>query len=316
MSYFWRSTGGAAVLCLLQYFQLSAQDTARYRGMTVNLDEVIVNTKRIGFDVNSFIKRVEDDTTFYRAFKNLRIVGFDAVNDIRILDKNAGVQASLYNQTHQEVKGKCRTMDVTNEKITGDFYTRKGNYNYYTAELYANLFFTKGTVCTDESGEEPERSGGNLAKHKAQLKQLIFNPGKPVRGVPIVGQKVAIFNDEVMRFYDFSITAENYVDGTPCYVFTAKTKPGLSRIDRAEVVIDELITWFNKDNFEIVGRKYALSYKTMLFDFNVKMNVQMTRYNGLLIPALVTYNGTWDVPFKKRETAVFAARFQHFTAAQ
>jgi hypothetical protein len=207
-------------------------------------------------------------------------------------------------------------MEVANEKITGDFYTRKGNYNYYTAELYANLFFTKGTVCVDESGEEPERSGGSLAKHKAQLKQLIFNPGKPVRGVPIVGQKVAIFNDEVMRFYDFSITAENYVDGTPCYVFTAKTKPGLSRIDRAEVVIDELITWFNKDNFEIVGRKYALSYKTMLFDFNVKMNVQMTRYNGLLIPALVTYNGTWDVPFKKRETAVFAARFQHFTAAQ
>jgi hypothetical protein len=316
MSHLWKSIAGAVVLCLLTCLQLTAQDTARYKGMTVNLDEVIVAAKRIGFDVNSFIKRVEDDTTFYRAFKNLHVVGFDAVNDIQILNKKAGIQASLYNQTHQDVKGRCMTMQVANEKITGDFYNRRGDYNYYTAELYANLFFTKGTVCVDDTGESPDRAGGSLARHKAQLKQLIFNPGKPIRGVPIVGQKVAIFNNEVMRFYDFSISAENYVDGTPCYVFSAKAKPGLSRIDRADVVIDELITWFNKDNFEIVGRKYALSYKTMLFDFNVKMNVQMTKFNGLLIPSLVTYNGTWNVPFKKRETAIFVAKFVNFTAAQ
>ncbi|NLR61218.1 hypothetical protein HGH93_24160 [Chitinophaga polysaccharea] len=317
MSHIWKSIAGAVAGSLLLFTQLNAQDTARYKGMTVNLDEVIVEAKRIGFDVNSFIKRVEEDTTFYRAFKNLHIVGFDAINDIQILDKGGTqVKASLFNRTHQDMKGRCRTMQTTDEKITGDFYTRKGNYNYYTAELYANLFFTKGTVCVDETGESPERSSGSLARHKSQLKQLIFNPGKPVHGVPIVGQKVAIFNYEVMRFYDFSISAQNYVDGTPCYVFTAKAKPDLNRIDRADIVIDELITWFNKDNFEIVGRKYALSYKTMLFDFNVKMNVQMTKYNGLLIPSLVSYSGTWNVPFKKRETAVFAAKFMNFTAAQ
>jgi hypothetical protein len=284
--------------------------------MTVNLDEVIVEAKRVGFDVNSFIKRVEEDTTFYRAFKNLHIVGFNAINDIRILARDGGTQASLYNRTRQTVKGRCRTMQVTDEKVTGDFYTKKGNYNYYTAELYANLFFTKGTICVDANGETPESDKGSLARHKSQLKQLIFNPGKPIKGVPVVGHKVAIFDPEVQRFYNFSITSENYVDGTPCYVFTAKTKPELGRIDKADVVIDELITWFNKDNFEIVGRKYALSYKTMLFDFNVKMNVQMTKFNGLLIPALVTYNGTWDVPFKKRETAVFSAKFSQFTAAE
>ncbi|HWV67230.1 MAG TPA: hypothetical protein VN105_15345, partial [Chitinophaga sp.] len=119
MSQFWKCIAGVAALSLLQCLQLSAQDTARYKGMTVNLDEVIVAAKRIGFDVNSFIKRVEDDTTFYRAFKNLHIVGFDAVNDIQVLGKNAQVQASLYNQTHQEIKGKCRTMEVSNEKVTG-----------------------------------------------------------------------------------------------------------------------------------------------------------------------------------------------------
>ncbi|WP_212006363.1 hypothetical protein [Chitinophaga sp. HK235] len=316
MSHFWKSIAATVVAGCLQLSHLAAQDTARYKGMTVNLDEVIVEAKRIGFDVNSFIKRVEEDTTFYRAFKNLHIVGFNADNDIRILDKKGETQASLKSLTRQHINGRCRNMEVTSQQVTGDFFTRKGNYNYYTAELYGNLFFTNGTVCVDGNGETPENAGGSMARHKAQLKQLIFNPGKPVKGVPIVGGKVAIFDRDVMRFYNFSISAENYVDGTPCYVFTAKAKPDLSRIDRGDVVIDELITWFNKDNFEIVGRKYALSYKTMLFDFNVKMNVQMTKQFGLLIPALVTYNGTWNVPFKKRETAVFIAKFFDFKASE
>lgn len=293
-----------------------AQDTAIYKGMTVNLDEVVVQAKRIGFDVNSFIKRVEDDTTFYRAFKNLRLLGYVSDNDIRIYDKKHQVQASLKSRTHQTMQGYCRTMKVLEEHATGDFYTKKGDYNYYTAELYASLFFTKGTVCVDASGESPEASGGSMAKHKAQLKKLIFNPGKPVRGVPIVGAKVAIFDPEVMRLYNFSITSEDYLGSTPCYVFTAKARDDLNRLDRGEIVINELITYFNKDNFEIVGRKYSLSYKTMLFDFNVKMNVQMTKQQGLLIPSLVTYDGTWDVPFKKRETATFVAKFHSFDAAK
>jgi len=289
-----------------------AQDSAyNYKGMTVTLDEFTVQAKRIGFDVNSFIKRVEDDTTFYRAFKNLRLLGYVSDNDIRIFDKKGGVQAFLKSTIQQNMQGRCHTMTVLNEESGGDFYTPKGDYNYYTAELYANLFFTKGTVCADANGEVAETSGGTMAKHKSQLKKLIFNPGKPVKGVPIVGGKVAIFDPEVRRLYDFSIKSEDYL-GVSCYVFGAVAKKDLNVFDRGDVVTKELITYFNKDNFEIVGRRYALSYKTMLFDFNVKMNVQMTKHGELLIPALVTYDGTWDVAFKKRETSIFIAKFHDF----
>lgn len=300
---------GSLIAGLLHFHTAYAQDTAQYKGMTVNLDEVVVNAKRIGFDVNSFIKRVEEDTTFYRAFKNLRLLGFTAENDIRAFDKKGKVKASLKSETRQTMNGRCRSMQVINEKTTGDFYNSKGEYNYYTAELYASLFFTKGTVCVDANGESPDRGGGAMEKHKAQLKQLIFNPGKPVKGVPIVGPKVAIFDRDVMRFYDFAITAQEYL-GVSCYVFAATAKKDLSRINRADVVINELITYFNKDNFEIVGRKYSLSYKTWIFDFDVRMDVQMTKKDDLLFPALVTYDGTWNVPFKKRETAAFVARFK------
>ena len=309
MRIFRMAVAGSLIAGLLHFHNAYAQDTAQYKGMTVNLDEVVVNAKRIGFDVNSFIRRVEEDTTFYRAFKNLRLLGFTADNDIRLFDKKRQVKASLKSETRQTMNGRCRSMQVLNEKTTGDFYTSKGNYNYYTAELYGSLFFTKGTVCVDENGESSDRSGGTMERHKAQLKQLIFNPGKPIKGVPIVGPKVAIFDRDVMRFYDFSITATDYL-GVSCYVFSATAKKDLSRINRADVVINELITYFNKDNFEIVGRKYSLSYKTWVFDFDVKMDVQMTKKNDLMVPALVTYDGSWNVPFKKRETASFIAKFK------
>ncbi len=296
------------LFCLIPSIAALAQDTARYKGMTINLDEHVVKAKRIGFDVNGFIQRVEEDTTFYRAFKNLRLIGFTADNDIRITDKERGkTLASLKSRTRQVMKDGCRSMETLEEKTTGNFYDRKGGYNYYTAELYANLFFTKGTVCNDGNGSDK----GSLARHKSQLKQLIFNPGKPISGVPVVGSKVAIFDRSLMRFYDFSITSSGFA-GTDCYVFSAVMKKGLGKIDRAEIVYDELITYFNKETMEIVGRKYSLSYKTLIFDFNVRMNVEMTKLDDLLLPALITYDGTWDVPFKKRETAVFTARFFDF----
>lgn len=298
------------LLLLIPCMPSLAQDTAyKFQGMTITLDEVVVNAKRIGFDVNGFIQRVKEDTTFYHAFKNLRVVGFTADNDIRVTDKKGGKTiASLKSHTRQLVNGKCRSMEVIDEKTTGDFYTKKGDYNYYTAELYANLFFTKGTVCDGGDGNPAK---GSLARHKSQLKQLIFNPGKPISGVPVVGNKVAIFDRDLMKYYDFAITSQTN-NGTDCYVFSATMRKGLSSIDRAEVVIDELVTYFNKETWEIVGRKYSLSYKTMVFDFKVSMNVQMTKMGDLLLPALITYNGTWNVPFKKRETADFTARFSEF----
>lgn len=286
-----------------------AQDTARYKGMTVNLDEVVVKAKRFGFDVAGFIKRVEEDTTFYMAFKHLRQVSFTADNDIKIFSKKKEVKASLKSHTRQVVEGICRHMEVVDEKTTGDFYTAKKNYNYYTAELYANLFFTTGKIC--DNGQDTEKGRGSMEKHKGQLKQLIFNPGKPISGVPIVGQKVAIFTPDVMKLYNFSITSQSYI-GKDCYVFSAIPRDNLNRLDRSEIVINELVTYFDKETWEIVGRKYSLSYKTALFDFNVRMVVQMTKVNDLLVPALITYSGTWDVAFKKRETADFTAKFFDF----
>ncbi|GAA4304014.1 hypothetical protein [Compostibacter hankyongensis] len=289
-----------------------AQDSSgNYVARNIQLDEVVIQAAKVGFDVPGFIRLVEDDTTFYKAFKNLRILGYTADNDIRVFSKNEKkTKASLRSVTRQAVQDGCRTMQVLKEQTTGNFYGHGHTYNYYTAELYASLFFTSGKVCGENNivaGSQSRDEGGSLARHKEQLKELIFNPGKPIPGVPLVGKKVAIFDDKMAPYYQFSITSAEY-NGIPCYVFTARAKP----YNRSEVVINELVTYFSKQNFEIVARNYALSYKAFVFDFDVHMEVSMTHFKGYLVPAVIHYRGNWKVPFKKREPAAFDSRFYDF----
>src|SRR5690606_65786 len=183
------------------------KDTSIF-SLPVQLDEFVLEASRSGWDVSGFIQRIQNDTSFYKAFRTLHIVPYTAVNDIRIFDKKGKVQASFWSKTRQKISKGCRSMEVLEEKMTGDFYNRKGAYNYFTAELYAYLFFTPKPVCGEDNivaGRENDRGSGELEKRKWQLKQLIFNPGSRVAGVPFSGNKAAIFEPEVARMYDFRL---------------------------------------------------------------------------------------------------------------
>ena len=280
-------------------------------GKETTLSEVVI---RSDLDVARFLLRVKDDTTFYKAFKYLRILGFTSYNDIRILDKGGNVQASLFSKTRQNRQNGCRSMDILDEKITGDM-KKDDALNYYTAQLYAGLFFTNGKVCGENNivkGIERSIQGkSGIEKHKEQLKMLFFNPGKKIPGIPFIGDKLDIFDPAISRYYDFSIDLEE-LNGTNCYIFKIISKPGLSSSERDNIVFDNITTWFNAKTMEIVARNYDLSYNTLFYDFNVHMEVQMNKVNDLLVPQVLRYNGNWKVAFKKRERGQFTATLSDF----
>lgn len=114
-----------------------SQDTARFQ---IQMDEVTVGDIKAGWDVDAFIRRVRTDTTFFKAFKGLRVVSSNASNDIRILNKKGSPQATYTSRTRTTVSRGCRTMTTADEKTIGDFYKRDRTYRYFTAELYAYLF--------------------------------------------------------------------------------------------------------------------------------------------------------------------------------
>lgn len=127
---------------------LPAQQTDTVDGRSITLTEVIIRSKT---DVRGFMDRVKADTSFYKAFRNLRILQFTALNDIRMFDRKGQQKASLDSRTKQYVANGCRYTKTIAETVTGDFYDIKGRFNYYTAELYAGLLFAFDTVCGESN---------------------------------------------------------------------------------------------------------------------------------------------------------------------
>jgi hypothetical protein len=300
------------VFFLLLCSQLLAQDSTDINVTVgkniITLSDVVVNNK---LNVPGFIGRIKNDTSFYKAFRNLHVLGFTAINDIRILGKQGNSLATCLSKTKQIAEANCRRMEVLEEQVTGDFYDDERNYNYYTAQMYASLFFTKGKVCGESNvvagnGFNLEGKSG-IEKHKEQLKMLFFNPGKKIKGLPFMSGKTAIYDDEMADAYDMEIDMDDY-NKTSCYLLKQKVKPGMEN----KVVVDEMITWFDDKTFEVVARKYSLSYEAGLYDFKVQMEVQLTHVGKLLVPSMIRYNGNWKAVFKKRERGVFTATLFDF----
>jgi hypothetical protein len=273
----------------------------------INLSEVIL---RSDLDVPRFIQRVKDDTTFHKAFRNLHILKYSSLNEIRILNKKGAVKASLQSKIRQNRANNCRTMEIVEEETTGDFYDKNHHFNYYTAEIYASLFFTNGSICNEtnivKGIDYSVRSKKGVARHKEQLKMLFFNPGKRIPGIPFIGEKIDIFDPDRARYYDFTIDKEDY-NGESCYIFTIKAKENLGSSKDDKIVIDNMVTWFNAKTMEVMARNYAMSYNAGVYDFDVQMEVQLMRFGNLLVPKIIRYKGNWNVVFKKRERGVFTA---------
>ncbi len=306
-----------AVFFLFPSLGISAQeedslDAERISKM-VGLSEVMV---RSGLNVARFIEQVKNDTTFYKAFRNLHMIGYNAWNDIRIKDKKGKTKASMQSKIKQVRSNNCRSMQVLDENSSGDFYKDDSSYNYYTAELYAGLFFTKGSICNETNivkGIDFDPKGiGGLEKKKQQLKMLFFNPGKKIPGIPFIGDKIDIFDPDKAKYYDFLIDYGDY-EGQSCYIFSIKVKKDLAGGKKNKIVIDSMITWFDVRTMEVMARNYDMSYNAGVYDFDVHMEVQMTKFGNYLVPKILRYIGNWDVVLKKRERGFFTATLFDFT---
>jgi hypothetical protein len=299
-----------SLLALACFSIAKAQDIdTSIMGMHFTMDEIVVKAAKNGWDLDAFIRRMREDTTFYKAFLGLRVVTYTSDNDISFVDEKDKTIAHLENRTEQAMKDNCRTVIVNREKVSGDYYDKHQKPRYYTAELFQNLFFrARENECgATDNINATTVSKSRMDKHKEQLKQLVFNPGSKVEGIPFVGKKASVFEDKgVRQRYDFKLKFVQY-KGEECYFFQAIPKEEY----RDEVVYNQLDTWFRVSDYAIVARDYALSYRTMLYDFDVVMKVRLEKVGQRLLPSSIDYRGNWHVFTKKRERARFNILFDY-----
>lgn len=276
----------------------------------VFLQPVII---RNNLNYKTILAQIKADTSFYKSFKNLRILGYDAYNSITMKNRKERITATYQSKTTQERNGNCRKTRVLEQQTTGDFFDANNNYNYTTAKLYASLFFANGEQCGEDNivkhSQITTQNKEGLDKNREQLKMLFFTPGQKIPGIPFIGNKLDLYDDNAHKNYDYTLDYADY-NGVYAYKFSILPKQG--KENNNDVVVDEMTTWFSATNMQVLARTYSLSYSAGVYNFNVRMEVEMTKFKQLWVPKVLRYKGRWNVVFKGRENGEFTATLFNF----
>ncbi|MGY0039922.1 hypothetical protein [Pedobacter sp. NJ-S-72] len=153
--------------------------------------------------------------------------------------------------------------------------------------IFMNAY--KSDLVSDAPTSSPGGKGDTNSGYKDKLKTLIFNPGKPVKGIPFIGSKTEIFTANMRQYYDYNFQSGTYLDSIPVYRFKVSVKDDLSKWTKDGLMIKELVTIFDKRDFAILGRYVDMKYSNMLFDFDVQMNIEMGYFGEDKLPTKITY---------------------------
>ncbi len=277
----------------------------------VNMDAFVVSAGLEDFDKEDFIQQVVEDSTFYQAFLNLKYFPHRSTSNLLVFNRSEDQKGMMYREATQYLSvDEEMWVNVTLERSNGRIKKRNGEWRYLTAEMYDDVFFPteKQKVSNRIVSQEQELvSGSKIEKHKAQLKKMLFNPGTEIDNVPFIGDKLAIFSEEMVPYYDYAIFTADWQDSIPCIAFSQFVKEG----EENEVVIRDMTSYFHIDTREVIARTYRLADNTLFFSFDISIKVENTLKNGWLLPVKIEYDGFWNIPipFTKAEVIKFDLEF-------
>jgi hypothetical protein len=271
----------------------------------VRMSEFVVSAGLSDLDTEDLIKQVTQDSTFYQAFLNLKYYPHNMEGTVQAFYKDDTEWGAMERKAKRLVTDdRMMWVEILQESTNGKIRKRNGEWKFLTVEMYDDVFYPtqKERVSNEIQKMDQELvSGSKLEKHQAQLKRMLFNPGAPIDNVPFIGDKMAIFSDEMVPYYDYSIYAQNWQDTIPCIVFSCFTKTG----EEDETVIRNMTSYFHRDTKEVIAREYRLAHSTIFFDFDISIKVENTLIEGELVPVRIEYDGFWDIPFKRPEIIKF-----------
>ena len=282
----------------------------------VTLDPVVVQAQEEGFDVNSFVKAVMEDTTFYQAFLNMKTYPHAVRSGLVVRNKKEKEKATLSREGQlEQVSATHVELGLDKDVSTGKMKNRKGEFRYLTAEMYDEVFWPKGQYRADntiKSREQELVKGSKIDEYKSELKKFMFNPGQEIGSVPFIGNKMALFDDHMIKYYDYSIWSDKR-SGRGCWVFSAEARPD-HRPNRT--VIKSMDTWFDKNTWQVRARHYHIQHSTVLLDFDIRIKVENVSMKGEIIPVSIDYDGDFDIPFQKPEIVKFWLRFSDWNVPE
>jgi hypothetical protein len=288
----------------INYCSYAQQQQPRYNPDTIRtiVIDSVVNIRSHKLNVQDFIDAVLADTSFYQAFRNMKKYSFTAENYIYTYDKHNKINGKVYQKIRRTKIGNKNTIEYIAKRDSGSVYKKDGKYQLYTVNMFDYIFMNAYKSGYGSGSMIQGKPDSKDQSYKDKLKILIFAPGHRVDGLPFISNKTEIFSPDMRPLYDYQFARGTYLDSIPVYRFRVIQKGNTSNSD---VVIKELTTIFDTRTFQILGRYVNIQYHNMFIDLDVKMNMELNRFNGDLVPAKITYQGDWNIPFHKDEKASF-----------
>ena len=278
---------------------------------SVLLDSVTIFGVQDDFDVDEFIYYVKTDTTFYIGFKNLRYFSHKYKSELNLFNKKSEKIGVLkkWGTHHSDNKNAW----VVNDSIydEGKIFKRNGKYKFYTPDAFDEVFFPKDTI--EVSLNISRKKNKKQSQNMRDAKMIGFSIGtdntEQKKGG--VSKKLAIFDVNMRQYYDYTIGLTNYKE-RDCYTFTVEVKKDLNKKDLGQALIRKIVSYFDKENFNVIYREYKFFYKHFLVDLDIDVVINMEYVNGIHVPIDIYYKGFWDFPFFKPERASFELKLYDY----
>ena len=294
---------------------------------SVLLDSVTVTGVKEGFDIDEFIHYVKTDTTFYMAFKHMRFYSHNYKSELNIFNKKKKkvgelkrwgthfsdgkhawvVDDSIYDEGKiftKKVLRLLRKNTDTSSSVFAQINAVKDKYRYYTPEAFDEVFFPTDTIGV--SLKISDKKNENESQNMRDAKTVGFSVGDDGTEQKKGGMsvKLAVFDISMQKYYDYKIDTCTY-KGKSCYSFVVEVKKDLSDKQMEEALIRKIVSYFDKDNFNVIFREYKFVYNHWIVDLDMHIVVDMDYFNDKHIPTDIYYKGFWNVPFFKPERAEF-----------
>ena len=287
---------------------LQAQDTLM---PMILLDDVVISEKNNGFSVEDFVGYVKSDTTFYMGFKHLRYYSHKYKSELKIFDAKGKKIGTLKKDGTHYSNGKKSW--IVNDFISdeGKIFKRNGKYQYYTPEAFDEVFFPKDTIAVSLKLSDDKNKGESQNMRDAKTVGFSIGTDDVEQSKGGISKKLAIFDIDMQQYYDYTIGQTTYKN-RDCYSFTIKVKKDLSVKDAKKTLIRKIVSYFDKQNFNVIYREYKFVYSNLFIDLDMDITVNMDYVNGKHVPTDIFYKGFWDVILFKPERAEFKLQNTNF----
>ena len=88
-------------------------------------------------------------------------------------------------------------------------------------------------------------------------------------------------------------------------MFNVSVKENLKEKDKKKALIRSIVSYFDKENFNVIYREYKFKYNHTLFSLDMDVIVNMDYVNSKHVPIDIFSKGFWNVVFFKPERAEF-----------